>query len=224
MLVDIEGVSAVGKTTLIQSLQEAQDNMGFAEIPFTGRPEKLEIYGRLTREGFLANQLWFMQRTIDRYLNAQEHDQRARFCLLDSGVLAIVLFTRFFPVIRTEDCSVYQDFCSALLKKYSPSLPLSSVILYLDADAETIRQRKRHDPARTRDNHESNLWFLPFYRRAIAIALGRRPNTVFSLSAEQSVDVIRQKCRHLLTIHGPAANCEPWTLASILEIVADIDI
>jgi deoxyadenosine/deoxycytidine kinase len=64
MIIDIDGPSAVGKTTLITKLEKNQIGKGLPEVLETAKPP---VKKPASAEQFLMKQLWFFEQSAKRY-------------------------------------------------------------------------------------------------------------------------------------------------------------
>ncbi|MEY8353215.1 hypothetical protein AALB39_07610 [Lachnospiraceae bacterium 54-53] len=179
--IDIDGPSAVGKTTLIRSLNEKlPDSAPVSEL----LSQKPNPYIRWTTpEEFLKKQLWFFEHTVQRYLLPASPDQKIR--INDIGITDVIIHTFIYPAANNLPWDVFTDFQQAVIHNY-PDLALANHIFYLHASAGTIAERRKGDTQRIRNAFESNMKLYPYQKEFYFRLMERFPGQVRCMDGEKS--------------------------------------
>ena len=138
----LSGSKAVGKTTLINGLGDKMKNLIIRE---GFRQTKLG-YNLNIREEYFENEKWYFAREIREYKKFKKSDSPV---LLLRGAEDLEFYALHYPRIKGRQWRVEQHMVHELeeLRKCK-----SDYILYLDADQNTIRQRKENDLTKPRVN------------------------------------------------------------------------
>ena len=161
-----------GKTTLAKGLEKRfGDPIYFTyENPYPivdkRKNRNLDIY---TKQGFIENQRLFIEAEINRFIHLP--DEKVIF---DRGPEDIEFYTLHFPIANGLDWDIEH-----LLKDELAELRRcrSDIILYLDANIETLYQRKKDDLYRNRSSFNENLklfkyekeWFNQFNTKVVDV-------------------------------------------------------
>jgi thymidylate kinase len=194
MIIDIDGPSAVGKTTLITKLEKNQIGKGLPEVLETAKPP---VKKPASAEQFLLKQLWFFEQAAKRY---EAVDQEDGLFFVNIGILDVLLHTKYYPLIQQNNWGVLKEFCETIQSRFK-GLHTADLILYLTARPDTLRFRMINDPGTSRKSHEEYLALLPYKQRFYEELKKRYPLSVDIIDAEphpvevykKAEDVIRKQ-------------------------------
>ena len=108
IFIDIDGPSAVGKSSLIRSLQK--------DLPEAFPVDELlaqksnPFCSWKTPEDFLQKQLWFFDNTLRRYTDSVSASGPHALQLNDIGVIDVIVHTAVFPLANHLPWSVFPAF------------------------------------------------------------------------------------------------------------------
>lgn len=191
MFIDIDGPSAVGKTTLITRLEKKQIGKGLPEVLETTKPP---VKKPASAEQFLMKQLWFFEQAAKRY---EAVDQEDGLFFVDIGLLDVLLHTKYYPLIQQNNWDVLQEFCETIEIRFK-GLHTADLILYLTAKPDTLRFRMINDPGTSRTSHEENLALFPYKKRFYEELKKRYPLSVEIIDAEPHPDEIYKKVKDVI--------------------------
>lgn len=209
MILDLDGPSAVGKTTLARRLCAALPGaVCVPELLATTPNPYLHWH---TPEDFLEKQLWFFRNTLRRYQAAEPASGSIR--LNDMGVLDVIAHTAVYPRAHGLEWEVLPRFCARVLAE-SGDAPLANGVVYLYAEEPVLRRRRDGDTARVRGAFDSNLLLVP-RQRAFYRQLARAfPRQVLCLQAEADPDALARTVMDFVTA---AAGAPPLSLCALLD-------
>ena len=209
MILDLDGPSAVGKTTLARRLCAALPGaVCVPELLATIPNPYLHWH---TPEDFLEKQLWFFRNTLRRYQTAEPASGSIR--LNDMGVLDVIAHTAVYPRAHGLEWEVLPRFCARVLAE-SGDAPLANGVVYLYAEEPVLRRRRDGDTARVRGAFDSNLLLVP-RQRAFYRQLARAfPQQVLCLQAEADPDAL---ARTVADFIPAAAGAPPLSLRALLD-------
>ncbi|WP_240793439.1 AAA family ATPase [Psychrobacillus vulpis] len=149
---------AGGKTTLVKRLEEHLLDVHFTyenPYPIVRKRDDLNI-DIFTEEGFIANQRLFIEAEIKRY-----HELPDSKIIFDRGPEDIEFYTLHFPKANGFAWNIEDQLKKELqeLRQYR-----SDMILYLDANEETLQKRMQKDLSRSRKSFHNNMKLFPFER------------------------------------------------------------
>jgi thymidylate kinase len=191
MIIDIDGPSAVGKTTLITKLKKNRIGKGLPEVLETAKPP---VKKPASAEQFLMKQLWFFEQAAKRY---EAIDQEDGLFFVDIGILDVLLHTKYYPLIQQNNWNVLQEFCETIESRFK-DLHTADLILYLTAKPETLRFRMINDPGTSRTSHEENLALFPYKQRFYEELKNRYPLSVEIIDAEPDLDEVYKKAEEVI--------------------------
>lgn len=183
VIIDIDGPSAVGKTTLISRLHRALPDFRPVEELLARTPNP---YGNWsTPEEFLQKQLWFFENTLRRYdlPDVSRSPEVPGVQVNDIGVLDVILHTAAYPCANGLSWNMFPEFQQAVMSRW-PNRLLANLIFFLSASPETLRRRMEQDTGRRRGAFASNLKLVPFQNRFYASLSSAFPEQVVFLDTE----------------------------------------
>lgn len=200
MFIDIDGPSAVGKTTLMSRLVDMGAGSGSPEVLENTRPP---IKKPQNQDEFLLKQLWFFEQVISRY----RHRSQSDITFIDIGYLDCLLHTRYYSSFRKNDWNIMKPFSDIVLEKYADAR-ISDGIIFLETHEHTLRMRKQGDPGTSRTNHDENMELYVKKKKFYHELARKYPEYVYIIDAEQSIDDVYehaleriQHVRSLITTH-----------------------
>ncbi len=211
IFIDIDGPSAVGKSSLIRSLQK--------DLPETFPVDELlaqksnPFCSWKTPEDFLQKQLWFFDNTLRRYTDSVSASGPHALQLNDIGVIDVIVHTAVFPLANHLPWSVFPAFREQVRCHYR-DLPLAGLVLFLYASEETLRFRKQQDHVRVRNSFDSNLRLYPLQKDFYFMLAETFPRQVFCLDAERSPSVLAENVKSVILKNR---NAPPLRLYDILD-------
>lgn len=152
-VVSLQGGMAVGKTTLARNLEKKYKNIYVLyenPYPIVQKRKELNLDIR-KKEGFVHNQRLFIQAEIERFKTLPGGS-----VLLDRGPEDIEFYTLHFPKTIGENWDIEIELNQELQELRNCR---SNLILYLNAPAEILRERKEKDETRSRNSFEEQLKF-----------------------------------------------------------------
>ena len=187
MIFEVEGPSAVGKTTLINALIR-NGYKGIDESPPDKRPLKKSLNNKLTPLDFLRNQLWYADDALARYAKISEQTDDVSCGLLDMGMFHVACYTWLFPVLSGYDWSVYEKFKDYIQKQSTEIKNQARRMIYIDADLKTLCERKENDQYRRRDSHDENIRYAMPMRHVAHYLSAACPNMILILNGTDAFD------------------------------------
>lgn len=162
LIIDIDGPSAVGKTTILRTFENLNDVVVEEEIL---KSKKSPIIKILNREDFLNNQLWFLNESIRRYNVSNKFGETLK--INDLGIIDILLHTKYYPASINKNWDILEELCGYIIEK---NIDFNiDFIFYLTAKNETLINRKNQDKLNSRTHHEENMRLLnqkeSFYKK-----------------------------------------------------------
>lgn len=170
-IISIQGGMAGGKTTLAKRLENQLKNFQVLyENPYpivhNRNNLKLDLH---TLEGFIKNQQLFIEAEIKRFNHFYNEN-----IIFDRGPEDIEFYTLFFPIANgySWDIEYYlKDELNQLRKCRS------DLIIYLDAEFETLERRKQNDLSKRRSSFDQNMklykyekiWYKQFNTKIIDV-------------------------------------------------------
>lgn len=214
VLIDIDGPSAVGKTTLIQQL--------YREIPGASSVDELLMqksnpYSRWeTSEDFLKKQLWFFENTLKRYIMDTSDSIRCNVQINDIGIIDVIIHTAIFPLVNNLPWNIFAEFKNSIMNHY-PDLDIANMVLYLYASEQALRQRKSNDVSRVRNAFESNLRLYPLQKEFYFMLANACPNQVFCLDTELPSARLTTEIIHILKLNSNTAPLHLYNLLNLAD-------
>lgn len=183
IFIDIDGPSAIGKTTLIQSLNEKIPDSESVNELLSQKPNPYPNWK--TPEEFLKKQLWFFDNTVQRYLTPDSAlpDQKIR--INDIGITDVLIHTLIYPAANGLSWDVFTEFKNSIINTY-PDLALANHIFYLYASEDTIADRRKRDTKRVRNAFESNMKLYPYQKEFYFRLMSKFPGQVHCINGEKS--------------------------------------
>ncbi len=215
-IIEVEGASGAGKTSLIaQSISSFESCTWISETLQKERPPKIQSRKEGVENDFFQNQIWFIENVFHRYACANELLKKFDHVFLDTGLVSVLLFSKFYPVLHHQKWDIMGDVKTFLESEYGADKKIANRFIFLDSDARTLRERKTADTTRARENHESNLLFVEGFRSFFHLAHEARPDSVLVLRD------IKKEFDKLKTwfVRTEKPSQKPWTLGEILEIL-----
>ncbi|MFS1511596.1 AAA family ATPase [Chengkuizengella sp. SCS-71B] len=182
---------AVGKTTLAKKLEnQLSDVYVTYENPYPIiKLREIKHLDINTKEGFIENQRLFIEAEMNRFNNLPDGK-----IIYDRGPEDIEFYTLYYPIANGYDW----DIEAALKEEISELRKLrSDIILYLDANEETLHKRKQNDLIRKRNSFNQNIKLYKYEKEWY-----KKFNTIF-------VDVN----------HKTPEQLEKWALMTLPELM-----
>lgn len=157
VIFSLSGCKAVGKTTLINGLRKKMPDLiireGFRQID-TG-------YNMKNEQDYYANEKWYIEREIKEY---KEYRSQSFPVMLLRGPEDLEFYAFHYSKLNNFDWDIELN-----LKEDLQALRRcrSDYILYLDADMETILQRKVNDNKRRLNMDDWLLNWQPYIEKKI---------------------------------------------------------
>lgn len=214
MLIEVDGPSAVGKTTLLKKLSLDPCTV---IVPELLDREKPPVQGSAAADTFLIRQMWFFGRIIEKYHRSSLHRLPGAY-FLDIGIIHVILHTKYEPLVNDYDWDVFDTFVDFVLNKYS-NVELADKILYLYATEDLLRTRKEQDRTTSRRHHEENLRLLPYQKRFFETLKTNYPKYVNIIQANVSSDQICDVVRNIVYNRNGLELTQRPTLQNIIHIV-----
>lgn len=198
ILLDIDGPSAVGKTTLIHRLYHEIPNLSSVDELLM---QKTNPYSQWkTADDFLQKQLWFFENTLRRY-TLESRDKAYDIQVNDIGIIDVIAHTGIFPIVNEFSWEVFTQFKNHIIKHYQ-NLSLSNIVVYLYAPEQILCQRKTDDALRKRNAFESNIRLYPLQKKFYFMLQERYPEQVFCLDAASNPASLTKKIMNILKQHS----------------------
>jgi len=142
MIICFEGPSAVGKTTLSQSLSN----------DFQIIPEANQLFTRSENEP----RLWYYQKQVERYQMAIQSTQPV---ILDGDIFQPLWYnwTYGYPETFPSQKETHQFYLDKILQE---EMAFPDAYIIFQATPEQLRQRKQKDSTRTRRHFEKHLQLI----------------------------------------------------------------
>ena len=168
--IDIDGPSAVGKTTLIHQLYREIPNASFVDELLM---QKSNPYSQWkTSEDFLKKQLWFFENTLRRYITTSD-SKHSDVQINDIGIIDVIIHTAIFPIVNKLPWDIFTQFKNSIMNNYQ-DIGLANIVLYLYASEQVLRQRKSNDVLRARNAFESNIQLYPLQKKFYFVLADRK--------------------------------------------------
>lgn len=195
IVIDIDGPSAVGKSSLIRNLQK--DLPEAFPIDELLAKKSNPFCNWKTYDDFLQKQLWFFDNTLRRYTDNVSASGPHALQLNDIGVIDVIVHTAVFPLANHLPWSVFSAFREQVRCHYR-DLPFASLVLFLYASEEALRLRREQDPLRVRNAFDSNLRLYPLQKDFYFMLAKAFPRQVFCLDAERSPSVLAENVKSVI--------------------------
>ena len=179
-VVCLEGPSAVGKTTLASALAAECGAAVVFELDAAGAPPAH------------AAAAWFVDRHAAQWRLARERAAAARapFAVLDGDPFKGLWYNWMHADQGWEGVDVVAPLYRAHVERGALAFP--DLYVALDATEAQLRDRRAHDPTRTRRNHELHLRPLPARRRYFAALRDAAPERVVALDTTDRSALVPQ--------------------------------
>ena len=209
--IDIDGPSAVGKTTLIHQLYREIPNASFVDELLM---QKSNPYSQWkTSEDFLKKQLWFFENTLRRYITTSD-SKHSDVQINDVGSFDVLIHTAIFPIVNKLPWDIFTQFKNSIMNNYQ-DIGLANIVLYLYASEQVLRQRKSNDVLRARNAFESNIQLYPLQKKFYFVLANTYPNQVFCLDTDSnSTSLIKE----ILGFLNQNASAPPLHLYDLLNL------
>lgn len=209
--IDIDGPSAVGKTTLIHQLYREIPNASFVDELLM---QKSNPYSQWkTSEDFLKKQLWFFENTLRRYITTSD-SKYSDVQINDIGIIDVIIHTAIFPIVNKLPWDIFTQFKNSIMNNYQ-DIGLANIVLYLYASEQVLRQRKSNDVLRARNAFESNIQLYPLQKKFYFVLANTYPNQVFCLDTDSnSTSLIKE----ILGFLNQNASAPPLHLYDLLNL------
>jgi thymidylate kinase len=209
--IDIDGPSAVGKTTLIHQLYREMPNASFVDELLM---QKSNPYSQWkTSEDFLKKQLWFFENTLRRYITTSD-SKHSDVQINDIGIIDVIIHTAIFPIVNKLPWDIFTQFKNSIMNNYQ-DIGLANIVLYLYASEQVLRQRKSNDVLRARNAFESNIQLYPLQKKFYFVLANTYPNQVFCLDTDSnSTSLIKE----ILGFLNQNASAPPLHLYDLLNL------
>ena len=209
--IDIDGPSAVGKTTLIHQLYREIPNASFVDELLM---QKSNPYSQWkTSEDFLKKQLWFFENTLRRYITTSD-SKHSDVQINDIGIIDVIIHTAIFPIVNKLPWDIFTQFKNSIMNNYQ-DIGLANIVLYLYASEQELRQRKSNDVLRARNAFESNIQLYPLQKKFYFVLANTYPNQVFCLDTDSnSTSLIKE----ILGFLNQNASAPPLHLYDLLNL------
>ena len=209
--IDIDGPSAVGKTTLIHQLYREMPNASFVDELLM---QKSNPYSQWkTSEDSLKKQLWFFENTLRRYITTSD-SKHSDVQINDIGIIDVIIHTAIFPIVNKLPWDIFTQFKNSIMNNYQ-DIGLANIVLYLYASEQVLRQRKSNDVLRARNAFESNIQLYPLQKKFYFVLANTYPNQVFCLDTDSnSTSLIKE----ILGFLNQNASAPPLHLYDLLNL------
>ena len=209
--IDIDGPSAVGKTTLTHQLYREIPNASFVDELLM---QKSNPYSQWkTSEDFLKKQLWFFENTLRRYITTSDSNH-SNVQINDIGIIDVIIHTAIFPIVNKLPWDIFTQFKNSIMNNYQ-DIGLANIVLYLYASEQVLRQRKSNDVLRARNAFESNIQLYPLQKKFYFVLANTYPNQVFCLDTDSnSTSLIKE----ILGFLNQNASAPPLHLYDLLNL------
>lgn len=161
MVLSLQGCMAVGKTTALSCLRETAPyvNVSFEESSDVIRAIQDRGLDKSEYEDYLEIQRLWIANEVERFGQVRE----CPCTVMDFGAEEIEFHTINYPKSIGKDWDMKHALNDELasLRRCMPAR-----ILFMDASDETLRQRKEHDPNRSRNSFEYYLSCLMPLKRS----------------------------------------------------------
>ncbi|WP_088069042.1 AAA family ATPase [Gottfriedia luciferensis] len=155
-IISIQGSMAVGKTTLAKRLEKRLNHYQVVyenPYPIVNKRNNLRI-DLHTLEGFIQNQRLFIEAEINRFNRVPDSN-----IIFDRGPEDIEFYTLYFPIANGYSWDIENHLKKELFELRKCR---SKMIVYLDAEIETIQMRKQNDLTKRRNSFNENLKLYQF--------------------------------------------------------------
>lgn len=211
MRIDIDGPSAVGKTTLIRSL--CQNDAGIRTVDELLMQKKNPYLSWETEEAYLQKQLWFFDQTLQRYTSLPVLDGELQ--INDIGITDVIVHTWVYPRVNLPDWDIWRPFVKQVKEQFE-NLELADLVIYLHAKEEVLRKRQQEDIARVRGAFESNLRLYAGQKQCYAYLAEAFPEQVYLVEAEGTSEQVKEKVWQIMEKHQKR---QPLKLYQVLDAV-----
>lgn len=212
--IDIDGPSAVGKTTLIHQLCNMMHSASFVDELLM---QKSNPYSKWeTPEDFLKKQLWFFEHTLKRYAISTSESNQCNVQINDIGIIDVIIHTAIYPIANKLPWNIFLPFKNRIMNCY-PNLDLANIVLYLYASEETIRQRKSNDSLRVRNAFESNILLYPLQKKFYFMLNSTYPNQVICFDAELNFSSLIKDVTKIIQRNTDTAPLKLYDLLNITD-------
>lgn len=186
MKLAIHGGMAVGKTTLIKSLEKKYKDYHYSFEDISDVVRKVTCLGLNKNDytDYLLNQDLFIKHEIKRYLNLNEG-----ITIMDYSAEEVAFQTLTFPkVYHPEWPKAHIERLAASLLPY-----YADHILYLDAHPRTLKLRKNHDMNRKRNSFDNYIHGIHVLKREWFKTLGHAAFVDTTHMTEEEVFIFTEK-------------------------------
>jgi thymidylate kinase len=212
LLIDIDGPSAVGKTTVIQLLRKEMTNSVTVNELLM---QKTNPYSNWeTPAEFLKKQLWFFDNTLQRYSHAKMISESDMIQINDIGIIDVIIHTRIYPIANSLPWNVYPQFKNAVKNLYQ-NINLANIIIYLYASEETLKIRKQYDTSRIRNAFESNMKLYSYQKEFYEMLMKNITEKVFCIDTELDSGDLMIKIKETISKH---MNSTAFQLFDLLDL------
>lgn len=213
-LIDIDGPSAVGKTTLIKQLRKEMSNTVTVDELLMQKTNPYSSWK--TSEEFLKKQLWFFDNTLNRYSNVNADYLSDKIQINDIGILDVILHTRIYPMANSLPWNVYSQFKNDIKNNYK-NIDCTNIILYLYASEEILKMRRQGDTSRIRNAFESNMNLYSYQKQFYIMLMNNYPENVFCIDTELDSTNLLIKVKELISKHRSSNNIQLFNLLELTE-------
>lgn len=213
-LIDIDGPSAVGKTTLIKQLRKEISNIVTVDELLM---QKTNPYiNWKTSEDFLKKQLWFFENTLNHYSFINTDSLTDRIQINDIGIIDVIIHTRIYPIANSLPWNVYPQFINDIKSKYK-NIDLANIILYLYASEEILEMRRQGDTSRIRNAFESNMKLYSYQKDFYRMLMKEYSENVFCINTGLNSVNLLIKVKELISKHRYSNNIQLFHLLELTE-------
>ena len=193
-IIEIDGASAVGKSTMVKMLDNRIENVvGIYEMYDLKKAVK-----STSRSSFLKNQLMLMEKYKEIITVCADPN---KYYVFDTGIFDIIAYTFFYPKLYQPDWDVFDNFVEIILHEFVYSY-ISNALIYLKCDFKKIEIRKEGDTSRKRKSLKENYEIWKLKELVLQKIEKKRELNIIGVNADQDSEIVYKKVLELLIPEG----------------------
>lgn len=200
MYLEINGLSAVGKTTLSEKLIEKNNGIIVEEIHQDKKnkiSDKNRVKADITRDTFLEKQVSLVMDYIERVKKSKIKNIE-KIGIIDTGIIEILIYSKYYPIVKELDWNICNDFVQKI-SELNIDQSISDLIIYLDASNTNLKLRKKQDGSRSRKNHDENLRIGSYQKYHLEQLKTEYPDRIYIINANQGKEKVFKNAQSIIS-------------------------